>query len=329
MSDTAPSRNSKTDIGLTETEFVAILACLFAILAFSIDAMLPGIPAIAAELSPGNENRALLVVTSFALGMGVATLVAGPLSDAFGRKPVILAGGALYCMGAMWAALAPTLEMLLLARLVQGVGAAGPRVVALATVRDVYSGAKMARIMSLIFIIFSLFPAAAPAVGQLIIWGFGWRGIFGAFVIFAILTLIWMSIRLPETLPVASRRPFQLPVLWEGTRQLMADNTFCLIIVIQGFCFAMLFAVISAAQPMFDQTYGVVTMFPAWFAGMAILAGSASFVNATFVERMGMRFMVSSAIAMQSTLAVLALIIWFLSGYDTHLSFGIFVIWCL
>ncbi|NVK58951.1 MAG: MFS transporter, partial [Rhodobacteraceae bacterium] len=159
-------------------EFIAMLAMLFATIAFSIDAMLPALPEIGAELTPDDVNRAQLVVTSFVLGMGIGTFFTGPLSDTFGRKPVVLAGATLYVVMSLVAAQEDSLELLLVARLFQGLGAAGPRVVALAIVRDLHSGREMARIMSFVMMIFTIFPALAPSMGAVIIDLSSWRGIF-------------------------------------------------------------------------------------------------------------------------------------------------------
>ncbi|MBM7069684.1 multidrug effflux MFS transporter [Actibacterium sp. 188UL27-1] len=305
------------------------MAMLFAIIAFSIDAMLPAMPSIATELSPEAPNRALLIVTSFVLGMGIGTLFTGPLSDAFGRKRVILGGALLYCVGAFLASVAGSLELLLAARIIQGLGAAGPRVVALAVVRDLYDGRRMARIMSLVFIVFSLVPAAAPALGQVIIWGTGWRGIFGAFILFAILAMIWMSLRLPETLPKAKRRSFSGAQLWAGLVEVLGNRTVRLSVLVQGLCLTMLFSVLSGTQPIFDQTYGAGETFPLWFAMIALLAASASIVNATLVERMGMRFMVTATLIGQIVISTTALILWNWAGVGAALSFAVFLIWTL
>lgn len=189
----------------SRAEFIALIAMLFAIIAFSIDAMLPALPRIGAELSPEAPNRAQLIVIAFVLGMGAATLFAGPMSDALGRKPMIIGGTALYILGAALAWAAPSLEWLLLARVLQGVGAAGPRVVGMAIVRDLYGGREMARILSFVMMVFMLVPAIAPLVGSWIIAAAGWRAMFGAFVIFAGIATLWLALRLPESLPPAAR----------------------------------------------------------------------------------------------------------------------------
>jgi len=166
---------------LGQTEFIAMIAMLFATIAFSIDSMLPALPTIAAELTPLAPNNAQLILTSFVLGMGFGTFVAGPLSDSYGRRRIIVAGAVLYCAGAIAAYFASSLETVLLARVVQGLGAAGPRVVSLALVRDLYKGRDMARVVSFAMMIFTLVPAVAPLAASGVIALYGWRSIFIAF----------------------------------------------------------------------------------------------------------------------------------------------------
>ena len=141
---------------VSQTEFIAIVAMLFATIAISIDAMLPALPQIAATLSPGAPNAAQLVVTSFVFGMGLGTLFTGPLSDAFGRKRAIMVGSALYAAAAVACYFAATPEALLIARMVQGIGSAAPRIVSIAMVRDLFKGREMARILSFAMMIFTL-----------------------------------------------------------------------------------------------------------------------------------------------------------------------------
>ena len=156
----------------SEIEFIAMIGTLFATIAFSIDSMLPALPAIAEELSPGSPNLAQLIITSFVLGMGIGTFVVGPISDAFGRRRVIFAGAVLYGVGAVWSYFATSLEGVLAARVLAGIGVAAPRIVTMAIVRDLYSGRVMARIFSFAMTVFTVFPAVAPLIGAGIIAGF-------------------------------------------------------------------------------------------------------------------------------------------------------------
>ncbi|MEP5761083.1 MAG: MFS transporter, partial [Litoreibacter sp.] len=172
---------------LRRGELVALLAMLTSTVALSIDAMLPVLPEIGAAISPDDVNRAPLVIAAFILGMGMGTFFTGPLSDAYGRKPVAAFGALIYILAALFCAFAPNLEAMLIARAVQGLGAAGPRVVLLAMVRDLYKGREMARIVSLVMTIFMLVPILAPSMGAAIAWVFGWRAIFYSFAIFAVI----------------------------------------------------------------------------------------------------------------------------------------------
>ena len=307
-------------------EFIALIAMMFATIAFSIDSMLPALPEIAQELSPSEVNRAQLVLTSFVLGMGIGTLFTGPLSDAFGRKPVILAGAAIYCLAAYLAWSAQGLEMVLAARLLQGLGAAGPRVVAIAVVRDFYSGRIMARIMSIAMMIFTLVPAFAPLLGEAIIAFTGWRGIFLAFILFSVITVLWMGLRLPESLPRENRRPFRAPLLWAATHEMVTHPTVRLSILVQTFSMGTLFTMLTMVQPIYDEVYGRADSFPEWFAIVALFAGTASLINAWLVVRVGMRRMVTIALGAQIVLTA-AVMGANMADLSLDTRFGIFVIW--
>ena len=176
-------------------EFIVLIAMLFALTAFSIDSMLPALPQIAGELSSDEPNRAQLIIAGFVLGMGFGTFVTGPISDAIGRRGVILGGAAIYAVGAVLAWAAPSLELIIVARFLQGLGAAGPRIAAMALVRDLYSGREMARIISVMMMVFVLVPAVAPLLGSVIIQQAGWRSIFLAFILFAGLVSGWFAMR--------------------------------------------------------------------------------------------------------------------------------------
>lgn len=314
---------------LSRTEFTALMAMLFATIAFSTDAMLPAMPTIVSELTADAPNRAQLIITFFMLGMGIGTLVTGPLSDAFGRKPTILACAGLYIGGSVLAWAAPSLELLLAARVLQGLGAAGPRIVGLAIVRDQYAGREMARIVSFIFLVFSLFPAFAPLIGQGIIGLFGWRSIFLMFVLFIGISTLWLMLRQPETLPQQARVPFRVGPLWANIRTVVSSRVVRYTIAVQIFVFAQLMAIISTTQPVFDEVFGKADSFPLWFALIALCAGTSSFVNARFVMTVGMRGMVIRALSAVSVGTVLALVITNLAEAASTLHFAVYVLWVI
>ena len=325
-----PGASDLPGSGLKETpsraEFIALIAMLFAIIAFSIDAMLPALPRIGAELSPDAPNRAQLIVIAFVLGMGAATLFAGPMSDALGRKPMVIGGTALYIIGAALAWFAPSLEWLLLARVLQGVGAAGPRVVGMAIVRDLYGGREMARILSFVMMVFMLVPAIAPLVGSWIIAAAGWRAMFGAFVIFAGIATLWLALRLPESLPPAARRPMRLPAIASAVGEVLTHPVVRLSIMAQTMGYVLLFTSISLIQPVFDKVFDRGAQFPLWFAGMAIVSGSASIINAALVMRLGMQRLAMAAFGAQVILSTLMTLCW-LAGLRGDAMFAVYLVW--
>jgi DHA1 family bicyclomycin/chloramphenicol resistance-like MFS transporter len=314
---------------LGQTEFIALIAMLFATIAFSIDAMLPAFPEIAAELTPAEPNRAQLILTSFVLGMGIGTLIAGPISDALGRRRVILGGAALYIAGAALAAAAPTLETVLAARVIQGLGAAGPRVVSLALVRDLYAGRQMARIVSFAMMVFTLVPAVAPLIGSAIIAGFGWRGIFGAFVVFSLVSGAWLWLRQPETHPPAARRPLRAGPLLAAGREVLSHRLILTAIAVQTLGFGALFGTLSSTQQIFDGTFGRGASFPWWFAAIAVISGTGSLLNAAIVVRLGMRRVIAATLWGQTALAAAFGAVTLLGVWPEAAFFPAYILWTI
>lgn len=304
-------------------EFIALIAMHFAMVAFSVDGMLPALPEIAADISPDDRNRAQLVLTSFVFGMGVGTLFAGPLSDTFGRKRVIFWGSVIFVAGAALAAQAQTMDQMLAARVVQGLGVAGPRIVTLAITRDLYEGRRMAQIMSYAMMIFTLVPAVAPYMGAFIIDAFGWRAVFVSFILFCVIATGWMMIRQPETLPAHARRPFHATALWHATTECFSHRVFLVSIAAQMMSFGILFATLSSTQQIFDQIYLRGDRFPEWFALIALLGGIASIINAKLVMAVGMRRMIEIGFAGQALLSGVVLA---LSVAGT-VPFALFLLW--
>lgn len=314
---------------LSRPEFIAMTALLFATVAFSIDAMLPALPQIGAELTPGNPNHAQYVLTVFVAGIGVGTLVAGPLSDSLGRKRVILAGAGLYLLGTALAGLGGSLDLVLFGRAIQGLGAAAPRVVALAVVRDLYAGRDMARIVSFVMMIFTLLPAIAPMVGAGIIALTGWRGIFGAFLAFSLVSVGWYALRQPETLPPVRRRPLQPGALIEAAREVVADPVARTATLVQTLIFSVLFMTLASVQQVFDMHFGRGESFPYWFALIAVIAGSASFTNAMLVGHLGMRFLIRVTLKTQVVLSGMMLALFWSGIWPAWAEFPAYVLWSI
>ncbi len=310
-------------------EFIAMLAFLFATIAFSIDAMLPALPDIAADLTPDNVNRAQLILTTFVAGMGLGTLFAGPLSDALGRKRTITIGFGIYIAATIAAIYADSLELLLVARFVQGLGAAGPRIVGLALVRDLYEGREMARISSFVMMIFIMIPAVAPTLGAGIIAISDWHGVFLAFIAFALIGALWLNIRQAETLPPAARRPLRIGTLYAAAREVLSDRQVMLATLILTLGFGQMFGLLSSAQQLFGETYGKGENFHLWFAAMALLSGSGTVLNATFVMRFGMRRIAKWAYVMQTIVSGLALTLILSGVLPQGLEFPVFFFWAV
>jgi DHA1 family bicyclomycin/chloramphenicol resistance-like MFS transporter len=312
---------------ISRVELIALLAMLMATVAFSIDAMLPVLPGIADALSPDAPNRAQLVIATFVVGMGLGTLIAGPLSDAYGRRPIAVAGAVIYIVGALLAAIAPTLEMMLAARTLQGLGAAGPRIVALALTRDLFSGREMARIVSFVMIVFTLVPVIAPTMGAAIAWAFGWRAIFVSFAIFSIISMAWLMLRQPETLAPERRRPFRAHELWAGATEVARNAQVMWSIAVQTLIYAMLFIALMSSQQIFDLTFDRGDSFPIWFGAIAAISASASLLNAFVVVRLGMRLVVRWALT--GLFAITLIFVFTLTMLDLPpgAAFGMYVIW--
>lgn len=293
---------------LSRTEFIAMMAMLVATVALSTDAMLPAFPEIAAELTPDNVNRAQLIVSFFFLGLGAGTLFVGPLADAFGRKQVIVWAAVVFVLGATLAWQAQSLNLLLAARFIQGLGAAGPRIITMSIVRDLYSGRDMARILSFIFMIFSIVPALAPSLGHVVIAAFDWRAIFLCFIGFCVLSSAWLWIRQPETLAPADRRPLRINTILSAVREVFVPPVTRLTIIIQTLTMGMLFTAIQSIQPVFDVTFDRAAEFHLWFAGLALVAMTSSGLNAYLVVRLGMRGILRTSYLVLAICAVALLV---------------------
>lgn len=265
------------------------MATLTALAALSIDMVLPALPAIGASLGVQRSNDNQLIVSLLFLGFGLGQLFYGPLSDAVGRKPAAFVGLALFSAGCVIALTARSFPQMLAARLLQGIGVAGPRTITLALVRDRFEGREMARVMSLITVVFILVPVVAPALGQTVLALSGWRAIFGVYLVLSLLATIWFAMRQEETLPSARRIPLAIGRMAAAAREVVTDRRAIGYTVAGGLIFGALLGYLTSAQQILQQQYALGSRFPLYFAMVAISIGAASLANANLVLRYGMR----------------------------------------
>lgn len=293
----------------TYLEFVILTSLMMSLTALSIDAMLPALPQIGLDLQVQNPNTRQLVVSTIFLGLALGQLFFGPLSDKTGRKPAIFAGYALYLAGALVSLFAFNFPIMLLGRLMQGIGVSAPRAVTLAIVRDRFKGRDMARVMSFIMTTFILVPMLAPSLGQAILLYAGWRAIFAGFIFLALITLTWFALRMPETLSPANRAPFSMQRIFLATREILQTRVALGYTLSAGLISGAFIGYLNSAQQIFQEQYQLGDLFPLFFAIIALSIGLASLINARLVFRFGMRFLVSRSLAVIFGLSLIALVI--------------------
>ena len=270
-------------------EFVPLAALLMSLVALAIDTMLPALPAIGEDLGVVRRNDVQFVITALFVGLGLGQLVFGPLSDRVGRRPAIQAGLVLFMAGCLMSIFAPTFEWMIAGRVLQGFGAAGPRVVTLALVRDQYEGRRMARLMSFVLAVFIFIPTVAPALGQAILWVASWRAIFTMFFAIAVIAFAWFALRQPETLPASRRRSFAPRALGRGVLEVLRIRSALGFTLASGSVFAPFIAYLSSAQQIFQEAYTTGALFPVYFGGLVLAIGGASLANGRLVMKHGMR----------------------------------------
>ena len=312
---------------ISTAEFVAIMAMLVATVAISIDGMLPALSIIADELTPLRPNNAQMILSFFVAGMAAGTLIVGPLSDSFGRKPIIYYGASLYIFTSAVCVLSPSLEVILISRFLQGVGASAPRVVAQALVRDFYKGREMARISSFIMIIFALVPAIAPLLGSFVMLAFNWRFIFLMFIAFVAVSTMWMSFRIDESVTKEKRIEFNLKQVGLAFNEVLSNQMILTAIITLVFAYGILFIGIFLIQPVFEQVFNRASTFPYWFATIALLAASSSYVNARLVRKLGMRMLTSIAFRAQVCFSALVFFVYWLGYFEGQFGFFCFLFW--
>ncbi len=270
-------------------EFVLVIASIMALNPLAMDMMMPALPDIASAFHILSANRPQAVLSTFMAGFGIGQFVMGPLSDRFGRRPILIGGMALYCLASVFAIVTPSFETLLLARALQGLGTAATRVIATSIVRDCYAGRRMASVMSLAMMVFISVPIVAPSFGQAVRLMTQWRGIFVVLMLYGVLTLIWSALRMPETLPPSERKSLALGDVLAAFRHTLGNRQTLGYALAAGGVMGSLFAFVFSAQQIFTGVFGLGRNFTLVFAAIAAGTAIAGFVNAKFVGRIGMR----------------------------------------
>jgi MFS transporter, DHA1 family, multidrug resistance protein len=280
--------------GLSYVEFIGLIAMMMALTALSIDMMLPALPMIGDAMGVADPNDRQIIIISYVLGFSVGQLGYGRLSDRYGRKPVLMFGVAVFVAGSLLASLSSSFLVLLAARTVQGLGAAAPRVIAIAIVRDLYAGRQMARVMSFAMTVFIIIPVLAPSLGQGLLEVGTWRLIFDALLLGGLILAAWAGLRLPET---RTEEDATHPLSLGASLKLVLETPQTVGYAFGGgFMFGCLMSYVSSAQQVFVDVFHLGDEFPIAFGAIASLLAVASLTNAALVERLGMRQVSHSAL---------------------------------
>lgn len=299
------------------TELIALLVAMISVVALAIDMMLPALDNIAADLGVRQENDQQYVIGTYLAGFGAAQLVYGPLADRFGRKAVIQVALALFLLTSLVCTLTPTFDLLLVARFFQGAAAAACRVIAMAIARDLTSGRRMAEVMSMVMTAFMAVPVIAPSLGQLILTFGPWRWIFGFLILFGAALMVWLQLRLPETLHPEYRVPLRLTSTIEAFREttrhrLMVGYTLAAMPFFGG-----LYGFLGSSHQIFVGHFGLSdAAFPLAFAAIAGGIGVTSYINSKLVMRLGQRRLSHGALIAFTAISLVHAVL-LLAGVDS------------
>ena len=280
---------------------------MISLTALSIDAMLPALPQIGHDLGIANPNDRQLIIAIIFFGAALGQLFFGPLSDKTGRKPAMYAGYAFFITGSLVSVFSISFPMMLVGRIFQGIGLSAPQAVTMALVRDQFEGRRMARVMSFAMTVFVLVPMIAPAIGQGILSIAGWRTIFGSFLLFALITVTWFALRIPETLAPENRSPFSVRRIADSIREILKIRPTLGYTLSVGLIQGIFLGYLNSSQQIFQEQYALGKLFPLFFATISLSLGMASFLNARLVMRYGMRKLAQWALGVAFGLAIIFL----------------------
>jgi len=270
-------------------EFAAMMAYMISLVALAIDAMLPVIDIIGQDLGVTDPNKPQLIIGMLFLGLAIGQIIYGPVSDSVGRKPAIFVGLGLFIFGCILTMLAQDFNVMLLGRFLQGLGVAGPRIVSTAVVRDVYAGRAMAQVTSFIMSFFIVVPALAPLLGQWVADVWNWRAVYFVLLAMAVVVSLWYGLRQGETLHPEYRREFSLSNMAASFVEALKVRVTFGYSLAAGIVYGAFLAYLMTSPQLFEDVFGITHNFPYYFGALAICIGSAAFVNARLVMKLGMR----------------------------------------
>ncbi|GJM05984.1 MAG: Bcr/CflA family drug resistance efflux transporter [marine bacterium B5-7] len=268
-------------------ELIVLLALMTSLGALTIDLQLPAMPMILASFGLYDVNQQQWMITAYMFGFATAQIFYGPISDSVGRKPILIFGLTVYVLASIACLMADTYWLFLLARSLQGVGAAAARIMVNAITRDFFHGNEMARVTSLVMLIFIMVPVFAPALGSLLLFLGPWRLILSVFVGFGLLVMLWSLLRLPESLSEADKKTLRLSQVKAAFVQVISEPLSMSFAVISGVIFAGFMAYLNAAEQIYSLLYDAKDQFPLLFGGVALFFGLAAFINAKIVMHFG------------------------------------------
>ncbi len=318
MHGTLPQRKS-----LGERELMVMMASVMALSAFGTDAMLPSFPAIIDNLRVNPANNVQQMITVYLLGTGIGSLFYGPLSDRYGRKRVLVIAIIAYVACALACSFTPSFPFLLAARFINGLFAAALGVIAVAIIRDRFAGDAMASRMSMIFLIFMIVPIIAPSIGQLVLRFGEWRTVFDVMAGLGLAVLVWVLLRLPETLDpenIILIRADQIVSTW---RAVIFNRMAGAYMMASGIVQGAIFGFLTSSQPIIDKVFGARSYFGLCFAIISIGIASSNLGNARIVERFGARRVSHSALIGFILLAGMQLLASYLAPSSLPLFLGL------
>jgi|TARA_B100001250_G_scaffold414571_1_gene454036 DHA1 family bicyclomycin/chloramphenicol resistance-like MFS transporter len=309
------------------------MALLQSLVALSIDSMLPALSIIGSELEVKNINNNQLIISFLFIGFAIGQLIYGPISDVIGRKKPMYLGLILFILGTIISMTSTSFKLMIVGRILQGFGAAAPRVISLALVRDQYEGRQMAKILSFIMSVFILVPILAPSIGQAILFFSNWRAIFSLLLGLSIIAFFWLFFRQPETLPPSERKPISANFFLNSFKECINNKQTLGYTVVAGLIFGAFMGYLNSAQQILQIQYNLGVQFPIYFGIFALSIGLSSFTNSQIVMRYGMRLICWKALQILSISSIFFL---FFSLYHlgspplwSLMMWGIITFFCL